>query len=104
MDYVINVDLESKNVINGGATDCQSVLHQTYGRHFDLTIHAFGSNCYKSNSVDRPPTRYWEPHGDKGYTLAEVVVRLQEIHANNADAHPRRCLVCGVPANQPHWD
>ena len=104
MDYMINIDLETKNVSGGGATDCQSELHEDYGRHFDLTIHEFGSKCRKSNSVDRPPTRCWEPRGDKGYTLDEVVEALQKIHADNADAYPRRCRVCGVPANPPYWD
>ena len=103
MEYMINVDLETMN-ISGGATDCQSALHEAHGRHYDLTVHVLGCGCRRGGGAHRPPARYWDDNGGEGYTLQEVVERLREIQAQHADLYPRRCRICDVEANPPHWD
>jgi hypothetical protein len=104
MGYMINVDLETKNV-SGGATDCKSELHKKkgHGRHFDLTVHILGCGCRRGGGANRS-TRYWDDNHGKGYTLQGVVEKVKEIQAQHAGAYPRRCRVCGVKANPPHWD
>ena len=102
MGYMINVDLETKNV-SGGATDCKSALHKAHDRHFDLTVHILGCGCRRVGGAHRS-TRYWDDNDGKGYTLQEVVKRLQEIRTQHAGAYSRRCRVCSVGANLPHWD
>ena len=103
MEYMINVDLEAPNV-SGGGTDCQSELHEGFGRHYDLTVHERGCRCRNSRSVNRPPTRYWDDNDGEGYSLEEVVERLRTLQAEHADAYPRRCRTCSVEVNPPLWD
>jgi len=102
MDYMINVDLETRNV-SGGATDCQSALHKAYGRHFDLTVHALGCGCRKGVGTHRPPTRYWDDNNGKGYALQEVVNKIQAIQATHPHAYLRRCRRC-LKAEPGCWD
>jgi len=101
---MINVDLETRNVSGGAGTDCQSPQHKLYGRHYDFTVHSLECGCRGNRAADRPPQRYWDNKNGEGYTLQEVVGRLQDLQSQHADAYPRRCHVCGVQANVPHWD
>jgi hypothetical protein len=85
---MINVDLETPNV-SGGGTDCQSVLHEALGRHFDLTVHVLGCGNRGSRAVHRPPTRYWDDNNGEGYTLQQVVERIRELRAQHRMARRR---------------
>jgi hypothetical protein len=101
--YVINVDLELKNV-SGSSNDCPSKLHENLGPHFDLTVHALQCQVRGSRMVSRPPTRYWIDNGGHGYSLGDVVVRVRALGLQHPEAHPRRCQKCGVEAHLPDWD
>jgi hypothetical protein len=103
MNYVINVDLETPNV-SGGSTDCQSPLHDTLGRHFDLTVHAIGCAARRGHAANRPPTRYWDDDGGAGYSLDAVVQRVRSLQTQHPNAYPRRCRKCDVQPHLPDWD
>jgi len=102
MNYMINVDLETRNV-SGGSTDCQSTLHESFGSHFDLTVHAIGCAAQGARAVNRP-TRYWDDNGGAGYSLYAVVQRVRSLRAEHPGAYPRRCRKCEVEAHLPDWD
>lgn len=104
MKYIINVDLEHLNECLDGRADCQSQLHKGYGRHFDLTVHALGCGHLNSRSVVDRPRRYWDRNNGEGYTLQQVVERIQELRMRHSDAYPRRCASCNVEAHLPDWD
>ena len=103
MTYVINVDLESKNV-SGGANDCPSKLHESLGPHFDLTIHSLDCPVRGARMVSRPPTRFWDDNQGHGYSGEEVVAQIRALVTQNPDAHPRRCQKCHVEGHLPDWD
>ena len=104
MRYMINVDLEAVNTANGvGGTDCKSSVHEAYGPHYDLTVHVLECSARNARSVHRPPTRYWDDNGGRGYAMDEVLLRLRDIQLTAKNAYPRRCRRC-VAANPPHWD
>jgi len=104
MAYMLNVDLETKNVSGGGPTDCQSASHEPFRRHFDLTVHVLGCPARGSRAVQRPPTRYWDDNEGAGYTLNRLVERIGKLRAQHPDAYARRCRMCGVEAHLPEWD
>ena len=58
MRYMINVDLETKNV-SGRETHCRSKAHEAHGRHYDLTVHELGCKYRRVGGTHRP-TRYWD--------------------------------------------
>ncbi len=100
MDYMINIDLETKNV-SGGATDCQSVLHEDYGRHFDLTVHALECGSRKDGGIYRPPTRYWaakdvacRPISLTGIETMQTPLPKGEGHGGRANSSPPRRRGC----------
>ena len=103
MEYMINIDLETRNV-SGGGTDCQLTLHNTIGPHYDLTVHVLGCGSRSSRSVQRPPTRYWDDNSGRGYTLQQAIDRILALCAQHANAHARRCRNCGVETHVPEWD
>jgi hypothetical protein len=103
MTYIINVDLESANV-SGGSTDCQSKLHESLGRHFDLTVHGRGCAIRGVRAVHRPPTRYWDDNDGAGDSFEAVVQTVRALIAEHPEAYPRRCRKCGVGAHLPDWD
>lgn len=103
MPYVINVDLETKN-INGGTNDCPSKLHAELGLHFDLTVHSVDCPVRGARMVSRPPTRYWDDNQGHGYSVDEVVARIRALVAQYSDARPRRCPRCDVESHLPDWD
>jgi hypothetical protein len=88
MKYMINVDLDKKNV-RGGSMPCESEMHARLGAHHDLTVHALGCSTRKRQKngefgVNRRPIRWWD-HGDEaGYTLEEVVERIRLIQGNRS--------------------
>ena len=104
MTFMINVDLETPNVIGGGSTDCPSKLHEPLGRHFDLTVHAVGCTARNRRAVDHAPTRYWDDNNGAGYDLDAVVQRVQLLRAEHPGGYPRRCRKCKVEAHVPDWD
>ena len=103
MHYMINVDLETRNV-SGGSTDCQSKLHEPLGRHFDLTVHDVGCAVRGGRAVNRQPTRYWDDNGGAGYSLEAVVQTVRSLRTQHPDAYPRRCQKCDVEAHLPDWE
>lgn len=103
MKYMINIDLETRN-LSEGRPNCPSALHEKCGRHYDLTVHVLGCGSRNSRAVHRPPSRYWDDKDGEGYTFKEAVERLQGIVRNRPDVHLRRCSKCGVEAYLPHWD
>jgi hypothetical protein len=102
MNYMINVDLETRNIC-GTSTDCQSALHEPLGRHFDLTVHALSCAIRGGRAADRPK-RYWEDDGGGGYTFQGVVEKVRALRAEHPQAYPRRCRVCDVESHLPDWD
>ena len=103
MTYMINVDLETRNV-SGGSTDCPSAMHERLGRHFDLTVHALGCTVRGGRAVHRPPTRYWDDNRGAGYTLEEVVQKVHSLRTQHPNAYARRCTKCEVETHAPDWD
>jgi hypothetical protein len=101
--YMINVDMETKNV-TGGRSNCPSQLHETLGPHFDLTIHAVGCQVHGGRVVSRPPMRYWDDNGGTGYTFDEVVQLARALKAKHLGSHLRRCQKCDVQSHLPDWD
>ena len=101
---MINVDLEAANISGGGGTDCQSRMHERFGRHFDLTVHALACGSRNSRSAHRLPSRYWDNNNGEGYSLEQVVARIHELRSEHPNAHARRCHRCGVEAHFPDWD
>jgi hypothetical protein len=102
--FMINVDLETRNTRGGGGTNCDSRMHERFGRHYDLTVHTLACGSRTARSAHRPPTRYWDDNNGEGYALEEAIARIRKLHAQNPNAHPRRCRVCGVEAVSPDWD
>jgi hypothetical protein len=97
--YMINVDLESPNVV-----DCRSKLHEAYGRHYDLTVHRLNCGSRNKNSVGGRSTRFWDDNDGAGYLIEQVVQRVQQLHIQHPNAYARRCTLCGVDAHLPEWD
>jgi hypothetical protein len=95
MRYMINVDLETRNVY-GGATNCDSREHRNLGRHFDLTVHDFDRGCRGPRAAHRPPKRYWDDNGGKGYTSERLAGRIQALQKSRLDVFPRGCLRCKI--------
>jgi hypothetical protein len=104
MNYMINVDIESENVNGGGGKDCRSSLHESFGPHFDMTVHAVGCRTRGVRAVDRPPSRYWDDKDGTGYTLEEVVERIRVLQSQHRAAYARRCRMCDVVSHLPDWD
>ena len=102
MSYMLNVDLESANGTE--SLPCPSALHQSLGRHFDITIHAIDCFVRGGCAVQGRPRRFWDDHGGAGYNLREVVERIKTLRVQHPDAYPRRCSKCEVESNLPHWD
>jgi hypothetical protein len=102
MRYMINVDLETKN-LSGGKPECPSKMHSDLGRHYDLTVHALDCGS-RSRPAHRPPTRYWDDNSGEGYALDALLERIRELRAHHSNAYPRRCLSCDVGAHKPEWD
>ena len=103
MKYMINVDLETKNV-SGGATDCQSELHEAFGRHFDLTVHSIGCACRRARARTVRPLAI-------GTTRKEMVTRSTPSLSDSVRFSPntRMHILADVEfvACQlipPHWD
>lgn len=96
--YIINVDLETRNVY-GGSTNCESLNHRNLGRHFDLTVHDFDRGCRNSRAANRPPKRYWDDNGGKGYIVDKLVGKIKALQKSNPEAFPRCCQRCKVSSD-----
>ena len=106
-NFIINVDLEYKNEWGAGPDNCPSEMHKGLGPHYDITVHVLGCGCLNKRSVNRPPDREWFTNNGVGYTLSEVVKKVERLISLHGNAYARRCTrrkKDGVPEHRPLWD
>src|SRR5262245_35310228 len=70
-------------------------MHARLGPPYEITIHAFPSECRKGGGAQRPPSRSWDDNDGHGYALAPVVSQAQAIISREPCHHcaPRRLVV-----------
>jgi|GEM_PF-4325857 len=81
--YTVNVDFQTTNAPGNANVNCHKASHQTWGRHYDITIHKLNSRHARENRHDEYPGRFWEwgttvPQGLRQQNHFDTLIKAQE--------------------------